>query len=148
MSPQDERAQWEAILNEPRLDMLPPEALIASIRYLAGRLLELTSPTLALVTQEAPQRRPEVKNIASPHLQAAFVDEARVAMGAPSKADAEACMGRYVEIVFNTDEPAVRGHLTRVIDHPSNGGGVYVMLDEDKKMTYPLNAIQSIKVVP
>ena len=39
---QREREQWKALLIEP-LDMLPPEALIASIRYLAGQLLELTS---------------------------------------------------------------------------------------------------------
>lgn len=40
----DERAEWEAIMNEPRLDMLPSEALVASNRYLAGRLLEKTEP--------------------------------------------------------------------------------------------------------
>jgi hypothetical protein len=148
VSPQDERAQWEALLNEPGLDKLPPAALVASIRYLAGRLLELTPPTLALVTQEAPERRPEVKNMASPHLQSAFIDEARVAMGAPSKADAEACLGKYVVVEFNDQKPAMRGHLTRVIDHPANGGSsVYVMLDEDKQLMYPLNSIQSIKVV-
>ena len=37
-----ERDEWQALVTEPRLDMLPPEALIASIRHLARRLLELT----------------------------------------------------------------------------------------------------------
>lgn len=39
---EDEREQWRALTIEPRLDMLPTEALIASIRHLAQRLLDLT----------------------------------------------------------------------------------------------------------
>lgn len=38
-----EREEWQALVNEPRLDMLPPEALIASIRDLAQRLLDITA---------------------------------------------------------------------------------------------------------
>jgi hypothetical protein len=144
-----ERDEWLALTTEPRLDMLPKEALVASIRSLAQRCLDLTeNRSPALVAAEAPQRRPEVQNMASPHLQSAFIEGARQALGAPSKADAEACLGRYVEIIFNTDNPTVRGHLTKIIDHPAQGAGVYVMLDEDKKLTYSLNSIQSIKALP
>lgn len=39
-----EREQWRALTTEPRLDMLPTEALVASIHYLAERLLEMTEP--------------------------------------------------------------------------------------------------------
>lgn len=40
----NERAQWAALATEPRLDMLPVEALVASIHHLAQRLLDLTEP--------------------------------------------------------------------------------------------------------
>lgn len=38
----EEREGWKALATEPRLDMLPTEALVASIHHLAQRLLELT----------------------------------------------------------------------------------------------------------
>ncbi len=37
-----EREEWAALAKETRLDMLPTEALVASIHRLAQRLLELT----------------------------------------------------------------------------------------------------------
>ena len=40
----NEREEWAALATEERLDMLPTEALVASIHYLAQRLLDLTEP--------------------------------------------------------------------------------------------------------
>jgi hypothetical protein len=38
----DEREEWAALRDADTLHMLPPEALVASIRHLAGRLMDLT----------------------------------------------------------------------------------------------------------
>lgn len=40
----DERAEWQALVDADTLHMLPVEAHIASVKHLAGRLLELTDP--------------------------------------------------------------------------------------------------------
>lgn len=37
-----ERAEWQALVDADTLHMIPPEAHIASVKHLAGRLLELT----------------------------------------------------------------------------------------------------------
>lgn len=40
----DERRQWEALADAEWDTLLPKEALVASIRHLAKRLLEITYP--------------------------------------------------------------------------------------------------------
>ena len=67
-------------------------------------------------------------------------------MGQPSMEDAEALVGKYVEVVYNIDRPDVRGVLTRVIQHPANTPA-YLQLDDEKDLI-PLNSVQEIKVVP
>lgn len=44
MATDQEREEWQALLDADTLHMLPVEAHIASVRHLAGRLLELTEP--------------------------------------------------------------------------------------------------------
>lgn len=39
-----ERAEWEALVEADLLHLLPAQALAASIKHLAGRLLEMTEP--------------------------------------------------------------------------------------------------------
>jgi|HubBroStandDraft_6_1064221.scaffolds.fasta_scaffold1032694_2 hypothetical protein len=39
-----ERDEWSALVAADTLNQLPPEALIASVKHLAHRLLELTGP--------------------------------------------------------------------------------------------------------
>jgi hypothetical protein len=145
-----ERDEWLALTTEPRLDMLPKEALVASIRSLAQRCLDLTENRPAVVE---PARRPETPNMASPHLQSAFIEGARTAMGAPSKEDAEALLNSFVIIEFNDDTPPVQGLLQTVTAHPTQRTYVLVVKvladpQPPGPMFYPLNAIQSIKVAP
>ena len=103
------------------------------------------------VPVESPERPPEgrrsgAKNVSDPRYQSAFISEARRSMGQPSMEDAEALVGKYVEVVFNIDRPDVRGVLTRVIQHPANTPA-YLQLDDEKDLI-PLNSVQEIKVVP
>lgn len=98
-------------------------------------------------------RRSAAKNVSAPEYQNAFISEARHSMGQPTKEDAEALLGRYVVLTFNAEMRGgitqARGHLTQVIDHPASGGySPYLILDDDKKLTFALIAIQSIAVVP
>jgi hypothetical protein len=93
------------------------------------------------------QRRSGAKNVSSPHLQAAFIDEARHAMGQPTVEDAQALVGKQIKIVFNVDWTPATGELTEVVTHPSAGSGPYLILDGYRERIYPLNSIQSIDVV-
>ena len=152
----DERAEWEALANADTLQMLPKEALVASIKLLAERLLQVTdgevpevevTSNLPVPTNVAPlQRRSGAKNVSSAHLQNAFISEARTAMGQPDEEEAVRAVGRVVKITFNVDKPPVSGKLTRVINHPSSAP-TYVILDDDDNVLYPLNSIQSIEVI-
>ena len=102
---------------------------------------------ISVVGGTTPVRRSGAKNVSSPHLQAAFIDEARHAMGQPTVEDAQALMGKQVKIVFNVDWTPATGKLTDVVTHPSAGSGPYLILDDYRERIYPLNAIQSIDVV-
>lgn len=109
---------------------------------------------LPVEAPEAPlaARRSAAKNVSAPEYQNAFISEARHSMGQPTREDAEALLGRYVVLTFNAEMRGgitqARGHLTSVIDHPASGGySPYLILDDDKKLTYPLIAVQSIALV-
>lgn len=120
-----------------------PEVEVTDDRTQDRSLVHVEAPESPL-----PARRSGAKNVSDPKYQAAFVDEARHSMGQPSKADAEACLGKFVVIEFNDDKPAVRGILTQIIDHPASGlYSPYLMLDDDKKFSFALNSIQSIRRV-
>jgi hypothetical protein len=112
--------------------------------------VEVTS-SRSLVHVAAPERPSErrrsgAKNVSDPHLQNAFISEARASMGQPSLEDCWALVDCFVEIDFNDDQPSVRGILT-LVTQPSHGPA-YVMLDNDTTLMYPLNSIQAIRKVP
>jgi uncharacterized protein (DUF1778 family) len=89
------------------------------------------------------RRRSGAKNVSDPHLQNAFISEARHSMGQPSLEIASALVGQEVTLTFNVDWEPVTGILSTVMQ-PSHGPA-YVMLDNDTKPMYPLNSIQEIK---
>lgn len=91
-----------------------------------------------------PAHRSGAKNVAAPHLQNAFIGEARASMGQPTKAQAEDLVGQMVVLHFNVDWSPATGKLTEVIDA---AGGPYLLLDDYRERAYPLNAIQSIEVI-
>ena len=133
------------------------EALDLAV-YLKQALIEQDDVPEVEVTTDKPvpisevpvspmQRRSGAKNVSSPHLQAAFIDEARHAMGQPTVEDAQALVGKQIKIVFNVDWTPATGELTEVVTHPSAGSGPYLILDGYRERIYPLNSIQSIDVV-
>lgn len=101
--------------------------------------VEVTQSELQL-----PSRRSGARNVSAPHLQSAFIDEARGAMGAPTLTDVQAMVGQTVRLVFNVDWFPVTGTLTDVVTHPSALPNL--ILDNYRERTYPLGAIQSIEV--
>jgi hypothetical protein len=100
----------------------------------------VTIPHLTVV------RRSGARNVSDAKLQAAFIDEARHAMGQPGLKDVEELLGQRVLLVFNVDWPAVEGVLTDVVTHPS-AGTPNLILDGYRERVYPLNAIQRIEVL-
>jgi hypothetical protein len=132
------------------------EALDLAV-YLKQALIEQDVPEVEVTTDKpvpisvvgdtTPVRRSGARNVSSPHLQAAFIDEARHAMGAPTVNDAQALVGQEVRLVFNVDWVAATGKLTNVVNHPSAGSGPFLILDDYRERIYPLNSIQSIEVV-
>lgn len=90
------------------------------------------------------RRRSGASNVAPAHLQKEFINAARAAMGQPSEKDVTVLLGERVTIVFNGDREPVSGVLTGIISHPA---GIHLALDNDEKVRYPLNAIQSIEAV-
>lgn len=86
-------------------------------------------------------------NMAPPHLQAEFIKAARAAMGQPDEYEAMSYLGQRVKLVFNADREPVSGTLTRIVSHPSSTDAPYLILDNDNKVRYALNAIQSIELV-
>lgn len=162
MITQAEREEWQALVAAQQLDMLPKEALIASVRSLAGRLLEVTqeeapevevtydrSP-VHVVAQQTPSegRRSGAKNVSAPEYQNAFISEARASMGMPTVRDAQALLGKEVRLVFNVDWAPATGRLTEVVTHPAAGSGPHLLLDNYRERIYPLNSIQRIEEVP
>jgi hypothetical protein len=91
-------------------------------------------------------RRSGAKNVSAPHLQNAFIGEARASMGQPTVEDAQALLGRKVTLIFNVDWEPATGMLTEVVTHPA-AGGAHLLLDNYRERTYPLNSIQEIRVV-
>lgn len=105
--------------------------------------VEVTSDLEIAVSQGLQQmRRSGAKNVSSPHLQNAFIDEARFAMGQPSQSTVSALVTKRVRLVFNVDKAPVTGTLTAVVNHPTS---TYLVLDDDQNLMYPLNSIQSIE---
>jgi hypothetical protein len=114
--------------------------------------VEVTTSTGAPVHVEAPERplerrRSGAKNVSDPKYQEAFISEARHSMGQPTLGDCQALIGQKVTVTFNAEHPSgmrgITGYLTNVVQ-PSHGPA-YVMLDNDTKLMYPLNSIQSIE---
>lgn len=66
-------------------------------------------------------------------------------MGQPSYEDALALLGQYVKLTFNVDWRPAKGVLTDVVE---NAGKTHLLLDNYRERVYPLNAIQSIEVLP
>jgi hypothetical protein len=90
----------------------------------------------------SPVRRSGATNRAPQRLQAEFINAARAAMGHPMEDDAWALLGEYVTVVFNGDHAPVSGILTGIVDHPT---GPRLVLNHNKKVTFPLASIQSIE---
>jgi hypothetical protein len=86
-------------------------------------------------------RRSGATNVAPAHLQAEFIDAARVAMGQPGEQEVRSYIGKFIKIVFNGDRETVTGKLTSIVHHPTS---IRLVLDNDAKVTYSLNSIQSI----
>jgi hypothetical protein len=87
-------------------------------------------------------RRSGAKNVAAPEYQDAFISEARASMGQPSVEAAERLLGQRVTLVFNDDRTPVTGILTQVVNHLA----AYLVLDDNKGQTYPLNGVQEIRL--
>jgi hypothetical protein len=87
-------------------------------------------------------RRSGAKNVAAPEYQDAFISEARASMGQPSVEAAERLLGQRVTLVFNDDRAPVTGILTQVVNHLA----AYLVLDDNKGQTYPLNGVQEIRL--
>jgi hypothetical protein len=120
--------------------------------------VEVTTGKGSLLHVDVPERpvearRSGAKNISAPEYQSAFISEARRSMGQPSKDDCEHLVGQSVTLVFNAEMSGgvrqAQGVLTDIIHHPASpADAAYLMLDDDPKLMYPLNAVQTIKVVP
>lgn len=107
--------------------------------------VEVTSSrSLSLVERPPERRRSAAKNQSAPHLQTAFMDEARASMGQPSAYAAMELLDKRVRLTFNVDKPPVEGVLTSVINHPSNAPA-YLVLDNNSHLMYPLNSVQAIE---
>jgi phospholipase C len=104
--------------------------------------LQTTTPQ----TPVSPVRRSGAKNVSSPHLQSAFINEARASMGQPTVAEVRAMLNYEITMIFNVDLPPRSGFLTDVIEHPSSGPA-YLVLDHEDTVLYPLNSIQTIERV-
>lgn len=118
---------------------------------LCQRALDADVPEVEVTTDLEPVgvpvvqlRRSGAKNLSSPQLQAAFIDEARHAMGQPSERDVQRLVGRRVALTFNDDTPGVIGVLTRIVRHPT---AIYLVLDDKPDQLVPLNAIQGVEEV-
>jgi hypothetical protein len=92
-----------------------------------------------------PIRRSGAKNLSSSHLQSAFIDEARHAMGQPSKDEVGSRIGMRVTVIFNDDHPPVTGVLMMVKHHPSAPSEITIRDDDGGSQSYPLNSIQEIR---
>ena len=104
------------------------------------------SHNLVVPPQSPPAaRRSGAKNISDPHLQEAFISEARTSMGQPTEEDCRELLDRTVTLTLNASVAPVTGVLTRVIHHPSSGV-VYLVLDDNGDEMYTLNSVQAIKV--
>jgi hypothetical protein len=84
--------------------------------------------------------------VVQPAYQTLFIDEARTALGQPGLNVAERLLDHQVTLIFNVDQPAKTGVLTRIISHPTVGPA-YLVLDNDDDILYPLNSIQDIREV-
>lgn len=104
--------------------------------------VEVTTDLEPVVAVSPPMRRSGAKNVSSPHLQNAFIDEARFAMGQPSQATVESLVGKWVRLVFNFEHDPVVGRLTEIIRHPAS---TYVVLDDDQNLMFPVHSLQSIE---
>jgi hypothetical protein len=104
--------------------------------------VEVTTKEATVAVPPKLMRRSGAKNVSSPHLQAAFIDEARFSMGQPSRNNVQALVGKRVRLVFNDDHPPMTGVLTDLIHHPTKP---LVVLDDDDRLIYPLNSIQAIE---
>jgi len=88
-------------------------------------------------------RRSGAKNVvSSPHLQSAFIDEARSVMGQPTDSDVLAMITKRVRLVFNFEQEPVVGTVTEIVYHPAS---TYIVLDNDHHTMYPVNSLQSIE---
>jgi hypothetical protein len=139
---------WQEVNTSPYL-----QAAVTALGQHLERVpeVEVTADVRSLMHVEAAERPPAArrsaaKNVSSPHLQNAFIDEARHSMGQPSLEDCHRLLDAFVEIDFNDDKPSVRGVVT-LVTQPSVGPA-YVMLDNDTKLMYPLNSIQAIRRMP
>jgi hypothetical protein len=63
-------------------------------------------------------------------------------MGQPSVEAAERLLGQRVTLIFNDDRAPVTGILTQVVNHMA----AYLVLDDNKGQTYPLNGVQEIRL--
>jgi hypothetical protein len=112
--------------------------------------VEVTSSS-SLMHAASPERPPErrrsgAKNVSDPHLQNVFISEARRSTGQPDVETVREFLGREVRLVFNVDWPPKLGTLTQIIDLPT-AAPVYLVMDDDDSIRYPLYAVQSIELV-
>lgn len=137
------------VLTDPYL-----QAAVTALGQTLERIpeVEVTASARSLMHVEAAERHPAArrsaaKNVSAPHLQNAFIDEARHSMGQPTLDDAQALIGRKVKLVFNAERPSgmtgATGMLTDVVQPAV--GPAYVMLDNDTNLMFPLNSLQSIE---
>jgi hypothetical protein len=98
---------------------------------------------LPVLSPERPvaARRSGAKNVSDPKYQNAFISEARLHSGQPTRADCEALLGQEVTLVFNIDWHDATGVLTEIRETVTT----YLILDGYRERLYPLNAIQEIR---
>ena len=148
---------WSAIsrlagvlVNQKRGDIPVPEVEVteSSLRNAYGDVgSTYERSSLPVVSPERPPegRRSGAKNVSDQRYQTAFISEARASMGQPSYEDALSLLGQYVKLTFNVDWRPAKGVLTDVVE---NAGKTHLLLDNYRERVYPLNAIQSIEVLP
>lgn len=130
-----------AVTKDGRLYSLPDEE-VPEVEVTSS----LSTGLVPLPERGLERRRSGATNVSAPHLQSAFIDEARVSMGQPSNRDCMSLLGKQVRIIFNVDKAPIVGELTRVINHPANSP-TYLIIDHEEHLLYPLNSIQSIEAV-
>lgn len=124
----EEVLSFQLKLQSPKGAAVPPRVNTAILRHLLKTVQEAQART------ERRQVRENAARVPAKDLQAAFADEARQAMGAPTREYVETFKGERVVVSFNNTSGSITGMCTDV-----DANFIYIGRD-----AFPLRSLQSI----